>query len=99
MNTTKNATLTDGTKSFIYNRNLNNPISKTINAREQKKRNNAKAKNERNARIIKMADENIKRSDIAKEVGVSLRTVQNVQKNSGMVRGYSTTVNVQKSAS
>ncbi len=74
-------------------------ISKTINAREQKKKNNAKAKNERNARIIKMADENIKRSDIAKEVGVSLRTVQTVLKNSGKVRGYSANVNVQKSAS
>lgn len=74
-------------------------MSKSLNARELRKRNNAKAKNERNAKIIKMADENIRHSDIAKEVGVSLRTVQNVLKNSGMVREYSTNVNVQNNAS
>lgn len=46
-----------------------------------------------------MADENISRSDIAKEIGVSLRTVQNVLKNSGKTRGYTKNVNVQKNAS
>ncbi|MEE1011530.1 MAG: helix-turn-helix domain-containing protein [Acutalibacteraceae bacterium] len=74
-------------------------LDKIINARQLKKRRNAELKKERNIRIIRMADENISRSDIAKEIGVSLRTVQSVLKNSGKTRGYTKNVNVQKNAS
>lgn len=74
-------------------------MDKTINSRELKKRKNAQIKQERNALILKMADKNIRHSDIAKEVGVSLRTVQNILKNQGKTRDYTTKVNVQKYAS
>lgn len=74
-------------------------LSKQLNSRELKKRKNVQLKNERNAKIIKMADAKIKHLDIAKEIGVSLRTVQTVLKNNGKVREYNPNVNVQNIAS
>lgn len=74
-------------------------LSKQLNSREQKKRKNALLKKERNTKIIKMADAKIRHSDIAKEIGISLRTVQNVLKNNGKVREYHPNVNVQNIAS
>ena len=55
-------------------------------------------KAERNNKIIAMVKEGIKHSDIAKKLGISLRTVQTVLKNNGLTRGYYCNVNVQNNA-
>ena len=74
-------------------------ITNPINSRELRKMKNAQAKKERNEKILELNDLNMKRIDIAKEVNVSLRTVQNVLKAHGKTREYNVNVNVQKNAS
>lgn len=73
-------------------------ISKSINSRARKKRANKAAKAERNNKILEMASNGIKHADIAKELGISRRTVQSVLKNNGLTRKYAFNVNVQKIA-
>lgn len=60
---------------------------------------NSLKKAERNRRIVDMADAGINHKEIAESVGVSLRTVQTILKNSGKTRAYISIVNVQKNAS
>lgn len=73
-------------------------ISKSINSRARKKQTNQVAKAERNSKILEMASSGIKHADIAKELGISRRTVQSVLKNNGLTRKYAFNVNVQKIA-
>lgn len=74
-------------------------LDKAVNTRELKKRETAMRKKERNEKIIKMADESVKHSDIAMAVGVTKRTVQNVLKTYGKTREYNSNVKVKKIAS
>ena len=73
-------------------------ISKILNSRELKKMQTAQAKKERDNKILDLFALNMRRIDIAKEVNVSLRTVQNVLKTHGKTREYNVNVKVQKSA-
>lgn len=73
-------------------------VSNNFNARAKKKQMNQLKKAERNNKIIAMVKEGIKHSDIAKKLGISLRTVQTVLKNNGLTRGYYCNVNVQNNA-
>ena len=74
-------------------------ITNPINLRELRKMQTAQAKKERDNKILDLFALNMKRTDIAKEVNVSLRTVQNVLKTYGKTREYNVNVNVQKNAS
>ena len=73
-------------------------ISNNFNSRAKKKQMNQIKKSERNAKIVAMVKEGVKHSDIAKQLGISLRTVQTVLKNNGLTRDYCTNVNVQNNA-
>ncbi len=73
-------------------------FSTYINKRERTKQKNRQNKQERNTRIIQMHNSGVIHSDIAKVLGISLRTVQIVIKTAGLARAYSATINVQKNA-
>lgn len=73
-------------------------ITNNFNSRAKKKQQNQLKKAERNDKIITMTKEGIKHSDIAKQLGISLRTVQTVLKINGLTRDYGTNVNVQNNA-
>ena len=73
-------------------------FSTCINKRERTKQKNRQNKQERNTKIIQMHNSGVIHSDIAKALGISLRTVQTVIKNAGLARAYSATINVQKNA-
>lgn len=74
-------------------------LDKSMSKRKLKKRENQLKKAERNRIIVDMADAGINHKEIAESVGVSLRTVQTILKNSGKTRAYISIVNVQKNAS
>ena len=69
-----------------------------INKRERTKQENRRNKQERNTKIIEMHSGGVVHSDIAKALGISLRTVQTVIKEAGLSRTYKTKCNVQKNA-
>lgn len=73
-------------------------FSTYVSKRERTKQKNRQNKQERNAKIIAMHNSGVFHSDIAKTLGISLRTVQTVIKNAGLARAYSTKINVQKNA-
>ena len=73
-------------------------ITNNFNSRAKKKQQNQLKKAERNDKIITMTKEGIKHSDIAKQLGISLRTVQTVLKINGLTRDYGVNVNVQNNA-
>ena len=73
-------------------------FSTYINKRERTKQKNRQNKQERNTGIIQMHNSGIIHSDIAKTLGISLRTVQTVIKTAGLARAYSAKINVQKNA-
>ncbi|MGN0469251.1 MAG: hypothetical protein ACI4GY_11055 [Acutalibacteraceae bacterium] len=73
-------------------------FSTYVNKRERTKQKNRQNKQERNTKIIEMHNSGAVHSDIAKTLGVSLRTVQTVIKNAGLSRSYSKKINVQKNA-